>query len=51
MPEVPAHLSECALVMLQGGMRTTDVAREINVASATGRPDGQLIVLTVADHV
>uniref|UniRef100_A0A8C7QIK3 Tetratricopeptide repeat domain 13 n=1 Tax=Oncorhynchus mykiss TaxID=8022 RepID=A0A8C7QIK3_ONCMY len=30
MPKVPAHLCECALGMLQGGMRTADVARAIN---------------------
>uniref|UniRef100_A0A8K9XW23 Transposase Tc1-like domain-containing protein n=1 Tax=Oncorhynchus mykiss TaxID=8022 RepID=A0A8K9XW23_ONCMY len=30
MPRVPAHLHECALGMLQGGMRTADVARAIN---------------------
>uniref|UniRef100_A0A8C7N4E3 Tetratricopeptide repeat domain 13 n=1 Tax=Oncorhynchus kisutch TaxID=8019 RepID=A0A8C7N4E3_ONCKI len=30
MPKVPAHLRECALGMLQGGMRTADVARAIN---------------------
>ena len=30
MPRVPAHLRERALVMLQGGMRTADVARAIN---------------------
>ena len=30
MPRVPAHLRECALGMLQGGMRTADVARAIN---------------------
>ena len=29
MPRVPAHLRERALGMLQGGMRTADVAREI----------------------
>ena len=27
MPRVPAHLCKCALGMLQGGMRTADVAR------------------------
>uniref|UniRef100_A0AAZ3QCE1 Transposase Tc1-like domain-containing protein n=1 Tax=Oncorhynchus tshawytscha TaxID=74940 RepID=A0AAZ3QCE1_ONCTS len=27
MPRVPAHLRECALGRLQGGMRTADVAR------------------------
>ena len=30
MPRVPAHLRECALCMLQGGMGTADVARVIN---------------------
>ena len=30
MPRVPAHLRERALGMLQGGMRTADVARAIN---------------------
>ena len=30
MPRVPAHLRECTLCMLQGGMRTVDVARAIN---------------------
>jgi transposase len=30
MPMVPAHLHERALSMLQGGMRTADVARAIN---------------------
>ncbi|XP_071184961.1 uncharacterized protein [Salvelinus alpinus] len=30
MPRVPAHLREHALGMLQGGMRTADVARAIN---------------------
>uniref|UniRef100_A0A8K9XJ96 Tc1-like transposase DDE domain-containing protein n=1 Tax=Oncorhynchus mykiss TaxID=8022 RepID=A0A8K9XJ96_ONCMY len=30
MPRVPAHLRERALSMLQGGMRTADVARAIN---------------------
>ena len=29
MPRVPAHLCEHALGMLQGGMRTADVARAI----------------------
>ena len=59
MPRVPAHLRERALGMLQGGMRKADVARSINcndrtvrrLDSATGRQDGQLIVLAVADHV
>ncbi len=30
MPRVPAHLHEHAIDLLQGGMRTVDVAREIN---------------------
>uniref|UniRef100_A0AAZ3PRX3 Insertion element IS150 protein InsJ-like helix-turn-helix domain-containing protein n=1 Tax=Oncorhynchus tshawytscha TaxID=74940 RepID=A0AAZ3PRX3_ONCTS len=30
MPRVPAHLRESALGMLQGGMRTADVAMAIN---------------------
>uniref|UniRef100_A0AAZ3NPB2 Transposase Tc1-like domain-containing protein n=1 Tax=Oncorhynchus tshawytscha TaxID=74940 RepID=A0AAZ3NPB2_ONCTS len=30
MPRVPAHLCECAIGMLQGDMRTADVARAIN---------------------
>ena len=30
MPRVPAHLREHALGMLQGDMRTADVARAIN---------------------
>ena len=30
MPRIPAHLRERALGMLQGGMRTADVARAIN---------------------
>ena len=30
MPRVPAHLRERVLGMLQGGMRTADVARAIN---------------------
>ena len=37
MPRVPAHLCECALGMLQGGMRTVDVAREINCNVRTVR--------------
>ena len=55
----PAHLRERALGMLQGGMRTADVARAINCNvrnvrrlrqsyRETGR---QLIVLAVADHM
>ena len=59
MPRIPAHLRECALGMLQGGMRTADVARAINCNVHTvrslrqryRRQDGQLIVLAVADHV
>ena len=37
MPRVPAHLHECALGMLQGGMRTADVARAINCNVRTVR--------------
>uniref|UniRef100_A0AAZ3PXB9 Uncharacterized protein n=1 Tax=Oncorhynchus tshawytscha TaxID=74940 RepID=A0AAZ3PXB9_ONCTS len=37
MPRVPAHLCECALGMLQGGMRTADVARAINCNVRTVR--------------
>ena len=37
MPRVPAHLRECALGMLQGGMRTADVARAINCNVCTVR--------------
>ncbi|XP_070290374.1 uncharacterized protein [Salvelinus sp. IW2-2015] len=37
MPRVPAHLCECALGMLQGGMRTADVARAINCDVRTVR--------------
>ena len=37
MPRVPAHLGECALGMLQGGMRTADVARAINCNVLTVR--------------
>ena len=37
MPRVPAHLREHALGMLQGGMRTADVAREINCDIRTVR--------------
>ena len=37
MPRVPAHLRERALGMLQGGMRTADVARAINVNVRTVR--------------
>ena len=54
MPRVPAHLRERALGMLQGGMRTADVAIAINCNVRTVRrlrQDRQLIVLTVADHV
>ena len=54
MPRVPAHLRERALGMLQGGMRTADVAGAINCNVRTVRrlsQDGQLIVLAVADHV
>ena len=38
MPRVPAHLHECALSMLQGGMRTADVARATNCNVRTMRP-------------
>uniref|UniRef100_A0A674BV00 Paired domain-containing protein n=1 Tax=Salmo trutta TaxID=8032 RepID=A0A674BV00_SALTR len=37
MPRVPAHLHERALGMLQGGMRTADVARAINCNVRTVR--------------
>ncbi|XP_071208047.1 uncharacterized protein, partial [Salvelinus alpinus] len=37
MPRVPAHLCERALGMLQGGMRTADVARAINCNVRTVR--------------
>ena len=37
MPRVPAHLCECALGMLQVGMRTADVARAINCNVRTVR--------------
>ena len=37
MPRVPAHLSERALGMLQGSMRTADVARAINCNVRTVR--------------
>jgi transposase len=37
MPMVPAHLREHALGMLQGGMRTADVARAINCNVCTVR--------------
>ena len=37
MPRVPAHLHERALGMLQGGMRTADVARAINCNVPTVR--------------
>ena len=37
MPRVPAHLRERALGMLQGGMRTADVARAINCNFRTVR--------------
>ncbi|XP_067310701.1 uncharacterized protein [Pseudorasbora parva] len=37
MPRVPAHLRERALGMLQGGMRTADVARAINCRVRTVR--------------
>ena len=37
MPRDPAHLCERALGMLQGGMRTVDVARAINCNVRTVR--------------
>jgi transposase len=37
VPRVPAHLHEHALGMLQGGMRTPDVARAINCNAHTVR--------------
>ena len=37
MPRVPAHLRERALGMLQGGMRTADVASTINCNVCTVR--------------
>ena len=37
MPRVPAHLCKHALGMLQGGMRTADVARAINCNVCTVR--------------
>ncbi|XP_019944313.2 uncharacterized protein [Paralichthys olivaceus] len=37
MPRVPAHLRERALGMLQGGMRTADLARAINCHVRTVR--------------
>ena len=37
MPRIPAHLRERALGMLQGGMRTADVARAINCNVRTVR--------------
>ena len=37
MPRVPAHLRERALGMLQGGMKTADVARAINCNVCTER--------------
>ena len=37
MPRVPAHLCEHVLGMLQGGMRTADVARAINCNVRTVR--------------
>ena len=56
------HVHECALGMLQGGMRTADVAKAIHCDvstvrclrqryNATGRQDGQMIVLAVTDHM
>ena len=37
MPRVPAHLCERALGMLQGGMKTADVAGAINCSVSTVR--------------
>ena len=37
MPRVPAHLRECALGMLQGGLRTDDVAQATNCNVRTVR--------------
>ena len=37
MPRVPAHLRERALGILQGGMRTADVAKAINCNVRTMR--------------
>ena len=37
MPRVPAHLRERALGMMQGGMRTVDVAKAINCNVRTVR--------------
>ena len=42
MPRVPAHLRKHALGMLQGGMRTVDVARAINCNVRTMRHLRQL---------
>ena len=47
MPRVPAHLCERALGMLQGGMRTADVARAINCIVRTEAPKP---ALQGADH-
>ena len=41
MPRVPAHLRECPVGMLHGGMRTADVARAINSIVRTVRRLGQ----------
>uniref|UniRef100_A0AAZ3RGN1 Transposase Tc1-like domain-containing protein n=1 Tax=Oncorhynchus tshawytscha TaxID=74940 RepID=A0AAZ3RGN1_ONCTS len=52
MPRVHAHLRECALCMLQGGMRTADLARVINCNVRTVRPLSQRYRETgrTADH-
>ena len=42
MPRVPAHLRERDLGMLQGGMRTADVARAINCNVPTETPKTEL---------
>ena len=50
MPRVPAHLRECALGMLQGGMRTADVAWAIYCPVLTvrrwTRQDWQKVLFT-----
>ena len=52
MPRVPAHLRERALGMLQGGMRSADVARAINCNVRTVRRLRQHYIETgrTADH-
>ena len=54
MHRVPAHLRELSLGMLQGGMRTADVARAINCIVRTVRRLRQRYRetgWTAADHV